>query len=594
VIHLPQGEIMFEAEQREITSKIQEFCKQNDLPEPVIGWSWIPFSGHWGISTSFFSLAAQEARLGKKIVVAQRAQEIAIQVAEFLGDRVGFEKIEAVKGYLNLYFSSSDYARQVIDRVLDEGLDYGKGGSKGERVMVEFSQPNTHKAFHVGHLRNVILGGATANILECAGYDVIRANYIGDIGLHVIKWLWNYQKFHAGEEPGKDLTRWMGDLYAEAERRYTENPENELEVRALFARWDKRDPDVVALWQKTRQWSMDGFEQIYKMLSVHFDHFYFESEMEDSGKDFVKTLIQKGIARDERPEGAVIIPLDEILGLKEKYRVLVILRSDGTSLYSTKDIPLAIKKVEEYHLNRSIYVIDVRQALYMQQIFKTLELMGYEWAKNCYHLAYEIVNLPGNVTMKSREGTVVLLEDLVREASSRALQIVQMKNPDLPAEKQQEISLAVALGALKYSMLSRESTKIVTFDWDTALDFNGQAAPYIQYSFVRANSILRKMSGPLPESLALDYELTSQEVQLVDLIARLPGEVQRAAAEYRPLYIANLAYDLAKAFSDFYNTCPVLQVEEPVRSARLRMVAAARQAIGNSLALLGITAPEAM
>jgi arginyl-tRNA synthetase len=594
VIQLSQGEIMFEAEQREITSKIQEFCKQNDLPEPVIGWSWIPFSGHWGIATSFFSLAAQEARLGKKIVVAQRAQEIALQVAEFLGSPAGFEKIEAVKGYLNLYFSSSDYARQVIDRVLDEGLDYGKGESKGERVMVEFSQPNTHKAFHVGHLRNVILGGATANILECAGYDVIRANYIGDIGLHVIKWLWNYQKFHAGEQPGKDLTRWMGDLYAETERRYSDNPEYEVEVRALFARWDKRDPEVVALWQKTRQWSMDGFEQIYKMLSVHFDHFYFESEMEDSGKEFVKTLIQKGIARDERPEGAVIIPLDEILGLKEKYRVLVILRSDGTSLYSTKDIPLAIKKVEEYHLNRSIYVIDVRQALYMQQIFKTLELMGYEWAKNCYHLAYEIVNLPGNVTMKSREGTVVLLEDLVREASSRALQIVQMKNPDLPAEKQQEISLAVALGALKYSMLSRESTKIVTFDWDTALDFNGQAAPYIQYSFVRANSILRKMNGPLPESLALDYELTSQEVQLVDLIARLPGEVQRAAAEYRPLYIANLAYDLAKAFSDFYNTCPVLQVEEPIRSARLRIVAAARQAIGNSLALLGITAPEAM
>jgi arginyl-tRNA synthetase len=393
----------------------------------------------------------------------------------------------------------------------------------------------------------------------------------------------------------------MGDLYAEAERRHEDEPGADAEVRALFARWDSRDPEIVALWKKTRQWSLEGFEQVYQLLGVHFDRIYFESEMEDPGKELVKDLIKRGIASDERPLNPVLIRLDELLGLKvEKYRVLVILRSDGTSLYATKDIPLAIQKVEEYHLDRSVYVIDVRQSLYMTQIFKVLELMGYAWAKNCYHLAYEIVNLPGNVTMKSREGTVVMLDDLVREATQRARQIVEEKNPELTPEGKQVIATAVALGSIKYSMLSRDNTKIVTFDWETALDFNGQAAPYIQYAHVRASSILRKAadlnySEDALKSLSLaSYELQPVEVSLIDLISRLPQEVQRAAKEYRPLYIATLAYELAHAFNDFYNQCPVLQADAPVRAFRMRLVAAARQAIANTLNLLGISAPEAM
>lgn len=585
---------MFEVEQRAIEEKIRRFCLEEGLPEPALQWSWIPFSGHWGISTSFFSLAAQEARQGRQCNVPERAQEIARAVADYLGRPAGFERIEAVKGYLNLYFSTPEYTRQVIDTVLANGENFGRGEPLNRCVMVEFSQPNTHKAFHVGHLRNVILGAAVANLLEFAGNTVIRANYIGDIGLHVIKWLWNYQKFHLGEEPGEDRIRWLGDIYAEAERRSEGSPEAEAEIRALFARWDRRDPQVVELWKKSRAWSLEGFDQVYRMLGVHFDRVYFESEVEEPGKKLVEELIARGIARDERPEGAVIVPLDEILGEKEKYRVLVVLRSDGTSLYATKDLPLAIKKFEEYNLDQSIYVIDVRQSLYLQQIFKTLELMGYNWAKNCYHLAYEIVNLPGNVTMKSRDGTVVLLEDLVREATSRALEIVRAKNPELSNEQQEMIAQAVALGAIKYSMLSRDNTKIVTFDWESALDFNGQAAPYIQYAYVRANSILRKANQTLPASQLPAYELSPVEIELVELISRFPKEVQRAAKEYRPLYIANLAYELARVFNDFYNQCPVLQAEETVRVVRLRLVAAVRQTIGNCLRLMGITAPNVM
>lgn len=585
---------MFELEQQQIEQKIRLYCEQNDIQSLPIDWKWIPFSGHWGISTSFFQLAAQEARLGKKNNVGERAQEIAQSVAEFLGLPEGFERVEAVKGYLNLYFFSPEYTRRVVDAVLEEGDQFGRGNKKNERVMVEFSQPNTHKPLHVGHLRNMILGDSVSSILDFAGYDVVRANYIGDIGLHVIKWLWNYLKHHAGEQPGEDRTRWMGDIYTEADRYYTDSPEVEAEVRALFARWDQRDPDVVDLWKKSRQWSLEGFKQAYQLMGVRFDHDYFESEEEDSGKELVKGLIEKGIARDERPDGAVIIPLDDLANTKNKYRVLVILRSDGTSLYATKDIPLAIQKFTEFKLDRSVYVIDVRQSLYLQQIFKTLELMGYSWAKDCHHLAYEIVNLPGNVTMSSRDGTVVLLEDLVKEAKNRALEIVKVKNDELPPERQEKIALAVALGAIKYSMLARENVKIVTFDWATALDFNGQAAPYIQYAYVRAGSILRKTEGGLPPSILPQHELTPAEIELVDLIARFPGEIQRAAAEYRPLQIANLAYDLAKAFSNFYNQCPVLQAEEGVRNSRLRLVAASRQAIKNALSLLGIQAPEAM
>jgi arginyl-tRNA synthetase len=585
---------MFEIEQQRIEKKILSFLEEKGIPGFKIDWKWIPFSGHWGISTSFFQAAAIEARQGKKVVVGERAQEIASAVVEFLGKPEGFERLEAVKGYLNLYFSSAEYTRRIVDIVLEQGDNFGRGDQKNERVMVEFSQPNTHKPLHVGHLRNMILGHSVSNIIDFAGYDVIRSNYIGDIGLHVIKWLWNYLKHHADEQPGEDRTRWMGDIYAEADRYYQDNPETDAEVRALFARWDQREPEIVELWKKSRQWSLEGFDQAYTLMGIHFDRYFFESEEEEPGKELVNILLEKKIARDERPNGAVIIPLDELAHTKDKYRVLVILRSDGTSLYATKDIPLAIKKFEEYHLDKSIYVIDVRQSLYTQQIFKTLDLMGYSWAKNCYHLAYEIVNLPGNVTMSSRDGTVVLLDDLVKEAKSRALEIVKVKNSDLSAERQEAIAMAVAMGAIKYSMLARENVKIVTFDWESALDFNGQAAPYIQYAYVRAGSILRKVNGAIPASILPEQELTPAEIELVDLIARLPGEVQRAAVDYRPLQIATLGYDLAKAFSNFYNQCPVLQAEEPVRSSRLRLVAAARQAIKNTLYLLGIEAPEAM
>jgi arginyl-tRNA synthetase len=546
------------------------------------------------MAVPLFPVAASEARSGKKVIVPQRAQALAEGIKASLGDSLGgFSHAEAVNGYLNLYFSTADYARRVVDTVLEQGAEFGQHTDRDETVMVEYSQPNTHKAFHVGHLRNVILGGSICRILEFAGYDVIRANYLGDIGLHVVKWMWNYLKNHAGEVPGEDRTHWMNQIYAEADRLFQE-PQNEAEVRELYARWNQRDPEILALWKKTRQWSLEGFTQIYNQLDESFDRIYFESEVEDPGAQLVEQLIQQGLAKDERPDGPVFIDLDEIIGTEDEYRVLVILRSDGSSLYATKDLPLAIQKFKEYDLAKSIYVIDVRQSLYMKQIFKTLEILGYDWADRLYHLAYELVNLPGNVTMASREGTVVLFDDLVEEATQRARTIVEVKNPELSEAIKDEIAEAVALGALKYTMLSRDNTKVVTFDWDAALDFNGQAAPYIQYAHVRAGSILRKAGQSSPTPVDFPDDLEKTEVDLIELMTRLPVEVLRAATEYRPLIIANLAFELAKAFNDFYNTCQVLNADPDVRAYRLRLVAAAQQVMASSLGLLGIRAPSVM
>ncbi|MDP2993548.1 MAG: arginine--tRNA ligase, partial [Anaerolineales bacterium] len=395
-----------------------------------------------------------------------------------------------------------------------------------------------------------------------------------------------------------DITKWMGEVYAEAAHRIEENPDLEAELRTLYARWDQRDPEIVALWERTREWSLEGFRQMYAALDVRFDVYYFNSQEEKPGKEVVEELVRRGIATDERAQGgAVIVKIDEVLGLnKEQFRTAVVLRSDGTALYATEDLALTLHKFRDYpNLAKSVYVVDVRQSLHFTQVFKILEIAGHAQAQKCSHVSYELVTLPGNVVVSSREGTVVLLEDLLREATTRARAEAHKKNPSLTEAQLESVAKAVGLGALKYPILARENTKMVTFDWQTALDFNGQAAPYIQYAHVRCNSILRKAGG-LPDvgRSTFDYELNPAEIQLIDMISRFPGEVQRAAAEYKPLAIASIAYDIAKAFAGFYDACPVVQAEAQVRAARLRLVAATMQTLANSLALLGITAPEVM
>jgi arginyl-tRNA synthetase len=583
---------MFDDIKHQLTQIIDSFCQTRGLPTGKVEFRNIPFSGEWGIAAPLFPLAAADP--DKSLPVAKKAQEFAEILKAQVADLPGFSRVEAVRGYLNLYFESHHYAERVVSTVLEQGKAFGSQAGQGKQVMVEYSNPNTHKPLHVGHLRNVILGGSVCNILEASGKKVIRANYIGDIGLHVIKWMCNYEMYHTGEQPGVDTMRWMADLYSEADKRFVSEPEFEAQVRAYFGRWDAGEQHLKDLWKQTRDWSMEGFDQVYGLLGEHFDRIYFESEVEEPGKALIDQLIESGLAEDGRPENPVIIDLDKKLGTKEEYRVVVILRSDGTSLYATKEIPLAIMKFQEYDLDQSIYVIDVRQSLHMKQMSKVMELMGYPWADRMRHLAYEIVNLPGNVTMSSRDGTVVLLDDLIREATQRALEVVREKNPTLDANVMHDVAEKVALGAIKYPMIARENTKIVTFDWETALDFNGQSAPYIQYAVVRANSILRRLNEPLPSKATFSHELLPAEVNLIEKISQLPEVVQKAAVEFKPSLVATYSFELAQSFNDFYTQCPVLSAEGSARLSRIVLVQAAKVALENGLSLLGILSPQVM
>jgi len=605
---------MFEQEQQQLSNQIRTFCTGRGLPVPEsLVWTPVPFAGEWGISTSFFQLAALENRLlresGEKGVnVPERAQEIASAVAGHLGIPPGFSHVEAVKGYLNLYYSSGEYAQRVVDAVLLQGDDFGRGQPKGERVMIEYAQPNTHHSFHIGHFRNAILGEALARLVEFAGFDTIRATYPGDIGLGVITVLWIYQKSYQGMEPEgiHERGQWLAKLYAEAtsllEEKNGETLEEktqreafDAERREVYRKWDNNDPEVRALWLETRQWSLDELEDIFRMLDIKMEAWFFESDVDEPAKAIVEELVRRGIADDERPQGgAVVVRIDEKLGLtKEKYRSNILLRSDGTTLYLTKDLALAKIKIEGYHVDRSVYVVDNRQSLHLQQAFKILELMGYPQAAKCHHLAYGFVKLPEGA-MSSRLGRLVLFKDVADEAIRRVVAEIEQKNPDLPQEQQLIVSRQVGLGAMAYAMLSIDNNRDMVYDMEAALNFDGHTGPYIQNAHVRANSIIRKGDG-VPGEAKFEYPLTSHEVELIDLISRFPGTIEQAADEYRPLIMANYAYELASTFHSFYHVVPVIQTEDSeVRSARLRLVAAARQTLANALHLLDIEAPQVM
>ncbi len=599
---------MFEDAQRAIETRIREVCSAQSIPLDELKWSPIPFAGEWGISTSFFAVAASEARSGKDVRVPQRAQEIAESIKRGLQTGDGIGRVEAVNGYLNLYFTTAEYAHRVVDGVLAASADFGRGRPRTDRLMVEFAQPNTHHSFHIGHYRNTILGESLARIAEFAGFDTVRASYPGDIGLGVITVLWAYDKFHRGEEPQgiHERGQWLLKLYVEAtamlEPREGETPEEkalresyDAERREMYRKWDVGDKDVRDLWLKTRRWSLDELNDILRILDVKMDVWFFESEADEPAKEIVEELVSRGIAEDERPQGGpVIVKIDEKLGLKkEKYRSNVVLRSDGTTLYLTKDLALAKQKFEKYHVQRSIYVVDSRQSLHLQQAFAILKLLGFPQADKCFHLGYGFVTLPEGA-MSARRGRVVLFMDVMDEAVRRVLAVESDKSPDLPPEQRRLIARQIGLGALGYSMLSVDNGRDIVFDMDAALSFEGRTGPYVQNAHVRAASILKKAAA-LPGGATFDYLLDTHELELIELLSRFPEIVQRAADEYRPLIVATYTYDLATSFHSFYHAVPVLQADQDqVRQARLRLVAAVKQTLANALRLLDIQAPDVM
>lgn len=601
---------MFESDLNSISDSIRKILAGQGIHfADEIKWQPTPFAGQWGMGTNAcFQAAAAEARSGKKVNVPARAAELATLVANGLGVPPGFDRVAADKAYVNVYFDTPTYAARVVDAAINEAADFGRGAPKNERLMVEYAQPNTHHSFHIGHARNALLGEVLARITAFAGFDVIRASYPGDMGLTVITCVWAYDKFYKGQEPEglHERGRWIAKVYHEAHKLVApqehETPEARTQREAYDAerrewnrRWDAGDPEVRELWRMTRQWSLDELDNILRMLDIKIDVFFYESEVDEPSKAIVDELIARGIADDERPSGGpVIVKIDEKLGLKkEKYRTNVILRSDGTTLYLTKDLALAKVKFEQYHVDRSIYVVDARQSLHLQQAFKILELWGYKQAAKCFHLAYGVVTLPEGA-MSSRKGNVIYFTDVADEAIRRVLAVIAEKNPDLPEGERAKVARQVGLGAFVYAMLAVDNHKDIVFDWDDALSFDGRTAPYIQNAHVRANSILKK-AGRLPETASFNYPLEATEVELIDLISRFGDTLQLAAAEYKPLHMAMYAYDLARAFHSFYHVADVLGAEtDQIRAARLRLVAAARQTLANALRLLDIEAPEVM
>jgi arginyl-tRNA synthetase len=487
---------------------------------------------------------------------------------------------------------------------------------KSETVMVEYAQPNTHHSFHIGHARNTILGEALARLVEFAGFKTIRASYPGDLGLGVITVMWIYDKFYKGQEPAgvHERGQWLLKLYVEAtallEKKENETPEEtakreayEAERRDMYRKWDTGDEYVRNLWKVTREWSLEELREVLKMLDVNIDVWFFESGVDELSKVIVDELLAKDIATDERPNGgAVIVKIDEKLGLKkEKYKTNVLLRSDGTTLYLTKDLALAKVKFEQYHVDRSIYVVDVRQSLHLQQAFAILKLWGFPQAEKCYHLGYGFVSLPEGA-MSARRGRLVLFKDVVDESIKRVLSVEVEKRAEIPASEREKIAFQIGLGALIYSMLSVDNNRDIVFNMDEALSFDGRTGPYIQNAYVRANSILKKAGAWSVEREvwdvgrgAFDYELTPHEIELIEKISRFPQMVEQAANEYRPLVVATYAYELANTFHSFYHAVPVLQTEdEKVRAARLMLVKASKQVLQNALRLLAIQSPEVM
>ncbi len=499
-----------------------------------------------------------------------------------------FEKIESDGGYVNFFYSYPKLAELAINAVGKEKEKYGAGKKAGKKIMVEYFHANTHKAFHIGHVRNVCLGEALCRILEFAGNAVVRVNYQGDIGPHVSKCVWAYMNFLKGKEPKEvyEKGRWLGEVYRKANEMLEKNPEYEKAVDKTDSDIYERKGEAAKIWKITRQWSLDYFDRIYEDFGVKFRRFYFESEVEGPGREIARELLREGIARES--EGAIIVDLE-----KWNLGVCIILKKDGKPLYSTKELALALLQEKEYKTDMIIHVVGSEQKLYFQQIFRIFELWKPDIAKRERHLSYELVNLPTG-KMKSREGNVVLYEDLKEKLMGISAKQAKEKNPELKEKDIEKIAENVALGALKYGMINQSPDKTIIFDWDKALDISGNSAPYLQYSYTRASSILRKGGIKKIPGFDPDHAKNPEEKELVKLISQFPETVERAARDLRPHYVAGFCYSLAKAFADFYERLPVLNAEKGEREFRMALVMAAMQVLENGLRLLGINVMERM
>ena len=516
----------------------------------------------------------------------QAPNKIAEELAAKINPGGLIKAIKNIGPYLNFFINPSVLAKNVVKEIQKQKNSYGALKLSREKIMLEYSQPNTHKEFHIGHLRNAVLGASLVNLLRFAGYKVSPVNYIGDVGAHVAKCLWAYDKFYKQESLPQDKGKFLGQIYAEAARKIEANPAYKKEVDEVLQKLESGDPKAfsgasktwLALWKKTREWSLDSFDDIYKSLCIKFDQVFYESEVEKPGKKIVEELLAKGIA--QKSEGAVIIDLEKY-GLKK----LLLLKSDGSSLYSTKELALAKLKFEKFKIDKSLVVVDSRQSFYFQQFFKTLEVIGFK--KPTLHIPYEFVTLKSGA-MASRIGNVVLFQDFYQQIINKAKMETSKRHEDWPAKKISRVAEQIALSAMKFNMLKVSNNSVIIFDIDEALSFEGFSGPYIQYTCSRINSVLKKAGFSVSADVNQVKLNSDLEKELLLKLASWPEIVEAAAQSYEPSEIAKYLFELSRLFSTFYQQVPILSSPTGLKEARLALIDSIRKVLINGLAILGL------
>ncbi len=540
------------------------------------------------------------------------AQDIGCFLKAQLPDVV--QDFNVIKGFLNLTIHPSQWIKLLLDIQQQPQFGFTPVTAESPLVMIEYSSPNTNKPLHLGHVRNNLLGWALANVMEANGNKVVKTNIVNDRGIHICKSMLAWQLFGNGETPetsGKKGDHLIGDYYVAFDKHYREQVKELIaqgmdedtakqeaplikEAHDMLVKWEQNDPGVRSLWKRMNDWVYAGFDETYKALGVGFDKIYYESDTYLEGKEKVEEGLEKGLFY-RREDGSVWADLTSD-GLDEK----LLLRSDGTSVYMTQDIGTAKLRFQDFPIDKMIYVVGNEQNYHFQVLSILLDKLGFKWGKDLVHFSYGMVELP-NGKMKSREGTVVDADELIATMIADARQMSADKVNKLEGitdEEAQEIARIVGLGALKYFILKVDARKNMLFNPEESIDFNGNTGPFIQYTYARIRSILRKAAEQgiqIPETLSSDTNLSTKEISLIQHLQDFATAVRQAGQDYNPSCIANYCYELVKEYNQFYHDFSILREEDNDKKLlRLVLSAAVSQVIKNGMGLLGIEMPERM
>jgi arginyl-tRNA synthetase len=531
------------------------------------------------------------------------------EIGEYLKKELtAISAFNIVKGFLNISLSDEFWLNKLHTEILSEAFAYAV--PNGKKVMVEYSSPNTNKPLHLGHVRNNLLGFSLANILEAAGYEVVKANLVNDRGIHICKSMLAWREFGNGETPessglkGDHLAGkyyvWFDKAYKQQIQELVEEGQTEEEAKKnaplikeaqnMLLQWEAGDPEVLNLWRTMNGWVYDGFATTYKTMGVSFDKYYYESNTYLLGKDIVEEGLKKGVFF-KKEDGSVWIDLTED-GLDQK----LVLRADGTSVYITQDLGTAQLKYDDFMMDESIYVVGNEQDYHFKVLFLILQKLGKSWAKGLYHLSYGMVDLPSG-KMKSREGTVVDADDLMADMFTTAKEQTEAmgKVDGFSEEDKNKLYHTIGMGALKYFLLKVDPKKRLLFDPNESVDFQGHTGPFIQYTHARIKSVLTRAGYTAEGSINDVTELDAIERDLILALSKFPEVIIEAAAGHSPAVIANYVYELAKTYNKFYHEKSILQAEEErLKQFRLQLSAASAKVISKGMNLLGIDVPERM